>query len=232
MFFSQYVVRPFTDAMRTIAKVIGKFIEKHFQHDKTTVLNPFNNCVLITYLPGMAFPEHRDVTYAKNGKYDDLKNSQAEKTFSAILVIGDARRLDFHLYKQGVKKIVRVTEEEGRHYFELEHGTLFLLHPEDERPFVRAWCPQHGSTFFKHSSKGLGTENGGLSLGIVMRFVCQSKEVVTDSGSLILGDDEFSRKCRDSETMLQNYLAMEEEKKANEQELKKMWIKCLADHFN
>jgi hypothetical protein len=56
--------------MRTIAKVIGEFIEKHFQHDKTTVLNPFNNCVLITYLPDMAFPEHRDVTYAKNGKYD------------------------------------------------------------------------------------------------------------------------------------------------------------------
>ena len=218
--------------MRTIAKVIGEFIEKHFQHDKTTVPNPFNNCVLITYLPGMAFPEHRDVTYAKNDKYDDLKNSQGEKTFSAIFVIGDARRLDFHLYKQGVKKIGRVTEERGRHYFELEHGTLFLLHPEDERPFVRAWCPQHGSTFFKHSSKGLGKGNGGLSLGIVMRFVCQFKEVVTDSGSLILGDEFSPEKNRDSETMLQNYLAMEEEKKANEQELKKMWKKCLADHFN
>jgi hypothetical protein len=58
VFFSQYVVRPFTDAMRTITKVIGEFIEKQFQHEKTTVLNPFNNCVLITYLPGMAFPEH------------------------------------------------------------------------------------------------------------------------------------------------------------------------------
>jgi len=218
--------------MRTIAKVIGEFIEKHFQHDKTTVLNPFNNCVLITYLPDMAFPEHRDVTYAKNGKYDESKNSQTEKTFSAILVIGDARRLDFHLYKQGVKNIGRVAEEEGRHYFELEHGTLFMLHPEDERPFVRAWCPQHGSTFFKHSSKGLGKGNGGLSLGIVMRFVCQYREVVTDSGSLILGDQFFPEKYRDSETMLQNYLAMEEEKKANDREFKKMWTKCLADHFN
>ena len=221
-----------TDAMRTIAKVIGEFIEKHFQHDKTTVLSSFNNCALITYLPDMAFPEHRDVIYTKNGMYDESKNSQAEKSFSAILVIGDARRLDFHLYKQSGKKIVRVTEEEGKHYFELEHGDLVLLHPEDERPFDRAWCPQHGSTFFKHSSKGLGKGNGGLSLGIVMRFVCQFKEVVTDSGSLILGDEFFPEKYRDSETILQNYLAMEEEKKANEQEFKKMWKKCLADHFN
>jgi len=57
------------------------------------------------------------VIYTKNGKYDESKNSQAEKSFSAILVIGDARRLNFHLYKQSVKKIVRVAEEEGRHYF-------------------------------------------------------------------------------------------------------------------
>ena len=55
------------------------------------------------------------MTYAKNGKYDESKNSQAEKTFSAILVIGDARRLDFHLYKQGFI-IVKVIKEEGRHF--------------------------------------------------------------------------------------------------------------------
>ena len=112
-----------------------------------------------------------------------------------------------------MKKMSRVAEDEGRPFFELEHGTLFLLHLEDERPFVRAWCPQHGSTFFKHSSKGLGKGNGGMSLGIVMHFVCQYKEVVTDSGSLILRGEFFPEKYRDSETMLQNYLAMEEEKK-------------------
>jgi hypothetical protein len=60
-FVGQYDVRPFTDAMRTIAKVIGEFIEKHFKHDKI----PPNNCVLITYLSGMSLPEHRDITYSK-----------------------------------------------------------------------------------------------------------------------------------------------------------------------
>jgi hypothetical protein len=215
--------------MRKIGKVIGDFIDKTFKHDITIDQTSINNCVLITYLPNMVFPEHRDVTFTKDGKYDAMKNSQAEKTITAILVAGDARQLDFHLYKQGAK-IVKAIKEEGRHFFELEHGTLFLLHPEDERPFVRAWCPEHGPTFFKHSSKGLGKGNG-MSLGIAMRFVCQINEV-TDSGSLIMNDCIFPEKYRDSETMLQNYLANEDEKKSREREYMMMWKKCLEKHFN
>ena len=83
------MVRSFTDAMKTIANVIGEFIEKHFQHDKTVEISPFNNCVLTAYLPGMTFPEHRDVTYTKNGEYDASKNSQDAKTVTAILAIGE-----------------------------------------------------------------------------------------------------------------------------------------------
>jgi hypothetical protein len=48
-----------------------------------------------------------------------------------------------------------------------------------------------------------------MSLGIVMRFVCQIKEV-TESESLILSDNSFTEKNHISETMLQNYLAEED----------------------
>ena len=58
-----------------------------------------------------------------------------------------------------------------------------------------------------------------MSLGIAMRFVCQINEV-TDSGSLIMNDCIFPEKYRDSETMLQNYLAKEEEKQADESEFR------------
>jgi hypothetical protein len=44
--------------MRTIAKMIGEFIKKHFQHGKTVEISPFNNCVLIAYLPDMTSLEH------------------------------------------------------------------------------------------------------------------------------------------------------------------------------
>ncbi len=54
-----------------------------------------------------------------------------------------------------------------------------------------------------------------------MRFVCQFKEVVMDSGSFILGDEFLPEKYCDSETMLHNYLVTGEEKKANEREFKK-----------
>jgi len=52
----------------------------------------------------VVFPEHLDVTYTKNGEYDAMKNSQTGKTVSAILVVGDTRRLDFYLCRQGGKK--------------------------------------------------------------------------------------------------------------------------------
>ena len=77
---------------------------------------------------------------------------------------------------------------------------------------------------------GLGKGNG-MSLGIVMRFVHQIKEV-TESGSLILSDNSFTEKNRISETMLQNYLAEEDEKKSKDREFMKMWSKCSADHLS
>ena len=54
-----------------------------------------------------------------------------------------------------------------------------------------------------------------MSLGIAMHFVCQNNEV-TDSGSHIMNDCIFPEKYRDTETMLQNYLANEDEKKTRD----------------
>lgn len=54
-----------------------------------------------------------------------------------------------------------------------------------------------------------------MSLGIAMHFVCQNNEV-TDSGSLIMNDCIFPEKYCDTETMLQNYLANEDEKKTRD----------------
>ena len=70
-----------------------------------------------------------------------------------------------------------------------------------------------------------------MSLGIAMRFVCQINEV-TDSGSLIMNDCIFPGKYRDSETMLQNYLANKDEKKSRDREFMKKWSKCSADHLS
>ncbi len=65
-----------------------------------------------------------------------------------------------------------------------------------------------------------------MSLRIAMHFVCQNNEV-TDSGSLIMNDCIFPEKYCDTETMLQNYLANEDEKKTRDREFMKMWKKCL-----
>lgn len=115
-----------------------------------------------------------------------------------------------------MKKITNV-----RHSFDLKHRTLFLLHPEDEQPFICAWCAQYNKTFFKHSSDGIrrGKEQGEMSLGIAMRVACHSHEVLTDSGCLILKDEFFPEGCTCvnkshllSEILLQEYLADHEKK--------------------
>ena len=101
----------------------------------------------------MKINDHRDITFTEGGEYDRSANSQKEKTISAILVIGDTRNLKFTLYKRRGSQMEKIPRENQE--FNLRHGTLFLLHPEDERPFIREWCPQYGKTFFKHGSDGL-----------------------------------------------------------------------------
>ena len=115
--------------MRVIAKTIQDFLLSHYKCDKTVDVRPFNNCVFLTYLEGMKINEHCDICYTAKGQYHTSSNSQMEKTITAILVVGDTHQLRFHLYSQGntMKKIA-----DAEHCFDLRHGTLLLLHPEDE----------------------------------------------------------------------------------------------------
>ena len=75
--------------MKEVAKVVEEFLCHHYIDDTTVEIHPINNCVLLTYLEGMGIGEHRDICHTIDGDYDVSKNSQREKTITAILVIGD-----------------------------------------------------------------------------------------------------------------------------------------------
>lgn len=60
---SQYVVRPFSESMRVIARTIEEFLCKYCKSDKTVEVHPINNCVLLTSLVGMKITEHRDICH-------------------------------------------------------------------------------------------------------------------------------------------------------------------------
>jgi hypothetical protein len=171
----------------------------------------------------------------RDGKYHTSNNSQNEKSIVAILAIGDSRQLKFHLYSQG-RKMEKVHEVEP-HVFDMNHGTLFLLHPEDERPFIRSWCKQYGATFFKHSSDGIGTnENATMSLGIAFRVTCHSHEVWKKSGALVLKKEFFPNDHQEyihgiCDAMLQKYVANTKQKSSDEAKIENWWKICENKYF-
>jgi hypothetical protein len=112
----------------------------------------------------MAISEHRDQTFKKDGSFDQSQNSQIQDTITAILCFGDPRQLDFSLHRQTKRHIQKVCNSKS---FKLSHGTLFVLHPQDEVPLVRKFNKKEELSFFKHSSNGV--MKGGMSLGIVFR---------------------------------------------------------------
>jgi hypothetical protein len=98
--------------MQKIAKSIEEFIRTHYKKDKTVEVCPFNNCVLLTYFNGMKINDHRDIKYSADGKYQTLKNSQKEKTVTAILVIGEPCDLKFTLYSHRSSSSEEMTQYE------------------------------------------------------------------------------------------------------------------------
>jgi hypothetical protein len=84
-------------------------------------------------------------------------------------VIGDQRRLKFELYHQAPKQ-EKVKPSIGG-YFNLKHGSLFILNPNDEKPSIRNSLKKYGCTFYKHNCDEVKEKKGGMmSIGIC--FLC------------------------------------------------------------
>ena len=120
----------------------------------------------------------------------------------------------------------------------MNHGTLFLLHPEDERPFIWSGRKQYGATFFKHISDGIRTnENATMSLGIAFRVTCHSHEVWKKSGALVLKKEFFPNDHQEyiygiCDAMLQEYVANTEQKCSDEAKIENWWKICDDNIFN
>lgn len=153
---------------------------------------PFTSAVVVTYMGEMMIQPHCDQRYSPDGAFIDNQNSQERDTATVILVIGDSRCLEFELYQQKNSKQQKVTPKVGGH-FDLKHGSLFILHPSDEKPSVRPSLEEYSRTFFKHSCKGVKEGEGEMSIGIAFRTTKHLVEVQSDTGCVVLNDnlDEY-----------------------------------------
>jgi hypothetical protein len=216
LFSSQLVFRPFSDNMKKIAKSIKDFIIRKYRSDKRVQIQPFNSATIITYVNEMAFAEHRDQDFKKDGSFDQIKNLQIQDTVMAVLCFGDPRQLDFTIHKATQRKIEKICKNKT---FDLTHGSLFVLHPNNEKPMVRQFSNKNEPTFFKHSCKG--EESGNMSLGIVFRSVSHFCQVDKKTGCAVSDvSDGARRRIADN---------MKEEDKNH---FKCVWNACKNKHFN
>jgi len=221
---NQLVFRPFSDQLKTIASNIEIFLQKKYQSDKTVVLKPFTSAVIITYINKMKIQEHRDQTFKKDGTFDQTKNSQVQDTITAILCIGDPRLLNFSFHRQTERCIEKVCNSKS---FKLSHGTLVLLHPQDEVPLVRTFDVNQDLSFFKHSCNGV--MEGQMSLGIVFRSTWGTYKVDKITGS-IFSDDNENTKHEKAEKVLHEYM-FSSKKIEDECNIKTTWNRCKERYF-
>ena len=172
----------------------------------------------------MAINEHRDQDFKKDGSFDKIKNSQIEDTVTAILCIGDTRRLDFTLHKTTPGKMEKICKYKS---FDLTHGSLFVLHPNDEKPLVRQICHKNETTFFKHSCKGVA--KGRMSLGIVFRSVSHFCQVDKSTGCAISDESDGFRTSKADKAVIKYFDSVTKEE--DERYFSSLWNICKNKHF-
>jgi len=216
--------------------------------DSNIKLLPFTTAVVVTYMGKMMIHPHCDQRYSPKGNFLDCQNSQEEDTATVILVIGDTRYLEFELYhRTSIQE--KVKPKVGGHFI-FKHGSLFILHPRDEKPTIRYGLEKYGRTFFKHSCKGVESVENGLSIGIVFRTTKHLAEVNSDTGCVVLNNnldiniigiesDKKPKKDTKKESerrvffnrdkMIESYWSGQKE--VDELHIKSLWKKRKEKHF-
>jgi hypothetical protein len=186
---SQSVARDFPEELKKISSCVHEFVSSVYEKEEGVVIKPFNTAVVLLYYDRkdedrdyVQIHYHRDQRFNCNGEFILSQNCQLEHSFTCVLSIGDTRSLNFQLHRNTPMKDLK----EVRHTsFQLSHGSLFVLHPSDEKPRMRDCLYSECNSFFKHGDVRFGS-NKKLSMGIAFRTSIHSFEVCKRSGKFII----------------------------------------------
>jgi hypothetical protein len=134
-------------------------------------IKPFNHCTVLFYRNGKLLGHHCDSVYDKRGVWLKKDNSQTRNTPVAIYTLGKTRILEMVAQQVCGKKWVNSISHPTT-TFEMKNASLFILHPDDEKPIKRSEG-RNGYVRFKHGVKKVQGE--GLSVGFVFRSVAESE---------------------------------------------------------
>lgn len=186
-------MRNLDEDMKAVGTAIHQFLEDHREDHVDVTISDLTSMVFLGYYTkGSEINWHTDQRFGKDGKFMTSQNSQEENTLVAILTIGDTRYLHMKCVryreskdKKGPKEPagpIDVVGNDCYKVFTLTNGSLFLLNPWDEVPFIRQHFDEESATFFQHSAMYLSKD--GLSIALVFRTTSHSVEVFKDTGLL------------------------------------------------
>ena len=185
-------MRSLDEDMKVVGTAIHQFLEDHREDHVDVTISDLTSMVFLGYTRGSGINWHTDQRYGKDGKFMTSQNSQEENTLVAILTIGDTRYLHMKCvrYRQSKKRKhsknpagpIDVDGNDCHKVFPLTNGSLFLLNPWDEIPFIRKHFDEESATFFQHSA--VYSSRDGLSIALVFRTTSHSVEVFKDTGLL------------------------------------------------
>ena len=186
--FSQLVCRSFDSNMDKLAKAIYSFLN-HIEINIPFAIKELNYMAFLAYYDKRhlgkdvnQFSMHCDQRWTASGKFMYNVNTQDIDTATCVLTVGDTRNVSFQCYMEtnsgGKKGIIELNEKEfSSHTFKLTHGSLFILHPRDEKTFLRTYFDEWQGTFFKHGD--VYFRKDGISVELVFRTSSKSAVVNT-----------------------------------------------------
>jgi hypothetical protein len=184
-----FVTRPFSQDMKQIVEAIDAYTSRVYSHDSGVQLCPSNSLVIAIYTDrNKLCHAHRDQHRTRKGNFDHKANSQTEKTITNILTVGCSRSLTFQLFRNKVSGDgslsgpLKVKKKGCNTSFSLTHGSLFQLHPEDERDQFRSCYEEKHQSYYKHNASF--NQIDGISIGFIPRSTDHVLPFHQDSGNI------------------------------------------------
>jgi nitrite reductase/ring-hydroxylating ferredoxin subunit len=194
--------------MNLIAKTIDNYNEQKYSEDPTVEVHRTNSIVIGLYTNiNNTCHKHRDQLYTRNGKFQHKSNSQKKGTVTSIITIGSSRSLFFKQFrnktcsdiKNGPKRLYGIGSDKS---FQLTHGSLFQLHPEDERDQFRTCLEDQFLSYFKHGAKF--RDKNGMSVAIILRSTVHVNQFRADTGKLVCDNQSSESSMKDASDILIN----------------------------
>ena len=152
-----------------------KFIKSQRMRKKSRILfREPNHVSILVYFGLTGFKEastmsfHCDNTYSPSGKFSTRMNTQLEDTPTITLTLGSPRVLKFQRRFVGDKGTWEI-DPSFTHHETLSHGTVSIVHPDDERPFEMKIGGKTRKVQYQHGNIRVGKNQ--MSIALVFRHV-------------------------------------------------------------